>query len=42
MLGTPTPDRLSALRRMGDHRKHQFFPPIEGNKLSNREVERLL
>ncbi len=41
-LGTLTPDRLSALRRVATIESIGSSTRIEGGKLSNREVERLL
>ena len=41
-LGTLAPDRLSALRRMATIESIGSSTRIEGSKLSDREVERLL
>ena len=41
-LGTLAPDRLSALRRVATIESIGSSTRIEGSKLSNREVERLL
>ncbi len=41
-LGTLTPDRLSALHRVATIERIDSSTRIEGSKLSDREVERLL
>ncbi len=41
-LGTLAPDRLSALRRVATIESIGSSTRIEGSKLSDREVERLL
>src|ERR1700682_2418 len=41
-LGTLAPERLSALRRVATIESIGFSTRIEGSKLSDREVERLL
>src|SRR3546814_14837445 len=41
-LGTLAPERLSALRRVATIERHGSYTRIEGAKLSDRVVERLL